>query len=313
MILRALYDYYNRCKEYDPDSVPQYGKMNAAISFIIVISKDGTFVRLEDTRKEDGKGRTYVLPMGVHTNSISPFIFWDKCMYVIDYSNVNKPLSDKDQNDENKLAKQAKSIKSAHEKHLAFVERCKRIASHLNDPELDAVVAFYEKNQLLKLRNDELWDELYKNLEVNVTFRIVGNTSVVASKPELIQFIEKDSEEIGICLVTGKKTDIIRKSTPTPINGCKASASLVSFQKDSGYDSYGKKQGYNAPISLEAEFAYSTALKKLIAKESKNCFSIGYRKILFWPRLMMRMLNLLKIIFSLCLGIAIIPIETSMM
>ena len=48
------------------------------------------------------------------------------------------------------------------------------------------------------------------------------------------------------------------------------------------YDSYGKNQGGNAPISEEAEFAYTTALNHLLRSDSRNKFLIGNRTFLFW-------------------------------
>lgn len=66
------------------------------------------------------------------------------------------------------------------------------------------------------------------------------------------------------------------------IPGSQAKAKLVSFQVSSGYDSYGKSKGYNAPISEEAEFAYSTSLNHLLRTGSHNKFTIGTRTYLFW-------------------------------
>ena len=57
---------------------------------------------------------------------------------------------------------------------------------------------------------------------------------------------------------------------------------MISFQKGSGYDSYGKEQGYNAPISEDAEFKCSTALKKMLEHDSCNKFEIGNRTFVFW-------------------------------
>lgn len=57
---------------------------------------------------------------------------------------------------------------------------------------------------------------------------------------------------------------------------------IVSFKTDRGYDSYGKEQGYNAPISEEAEFAYTTALNTMLGKCSHNKFRVGNRIFLFW-------------------------------
>ena len=121
-----------------------------------------------------------------------------------------------------------------------------------------------------------------KNPNVNLTFRIEGETKIIASKPILINFVRKDAAEKGSCLITGEKTNIVRKIRPAPIPGCKSSASLVTFQKDRGYDSYGKEQAYNAPISEEAEFAFSTAFLKLISKDSHNKFQLGDRLYVFW-------------------------------
>ena len=83
-----------------------------------------------------------------------------------------------------------------------------------------------------------------------------------------------------MCLITGKRCFPVITTSLAPLAG--GTAKLVSFQKDSGYDSYGKEQGANAPISVEAEFAYSTALNHLLAKDSKNKFSIGEQTYIFW-------------------------------
>ena len=56
------------------------------------------------------------------------------------------------------------------------------------------------------------------------------------------------------------------------------------MQQKSGYDSYGKEQAYNSPISVNAEFAYTSALKKFLDKESKNKLKIGSRTYLFWGK-----------------------------
>ena len=286
MILKALYDYYNRSLLENPNSLPLYGWMNSCISFVIIIQKNGNFVRLEDNRDETGKGKIFVLPYGVHTNSITPFLFWDKCMYAIDYSKASIPLSDVESQDKKKVEKWEKSYASAHEKHLAFVSLCKKVYDNTLDEDFKAVVEFYKKNQLPLLRNDILWQQIEKDPDVNVSFKLEGAISLIASKPILSNYVEKDTSQKGICLITGNKTDIVRKVTPTPILNCKSSASLVSFQTNQGYDSYGKSQAYNAPISYEAEFAFSTAIKRLIEEKSQNKFTIGKanytRTFLFW-------------------------------
>ena len=261
MILKALYDYYHRDKNLVP-----YGWMKASLSFIIVIKQNGQFVRVEDSRDVIGAGKIFVVPKGDHTNSVTPLLFWDNLMYALDLS----------------------SNPSEHEKHLAFVDKCKKIASLFNSPCLNAVVAFYQNNELQKVYKDPLWDDMKKNPKACITFRIERSPYVILEDDIFEEIVKWEDLQIrndcikAVCLITGKNTEIVRVGTNTPIIGCKSSSKLVSFQKDLGFDSYGKSQGSNAPISLEAEFAYSTALMKLKEKDSRNKFMIGNRTFLFW-------------------------------
>lgn len=277
MILKALYDYYNRSLEYDPNSLPRYGTMEALISFIIVIDIDGNYVRLEDARHEDGKGRKYILPKGEHNAGKSPLLFWDNCMYALGYSNSSIPLKDSDAKDPAKLKKWNEALARTHEKHEAFVEQCKLIAEETQNQKLMAVYKFYANGQLSKLMSSKEWKLIKENPSANVSFQIEGDTQLVATLPLLKKYVKIDSDETGICLITGEKGPIVRKVTPAPLplRGCQASASLVTFQKNYGFDSYGKSQAYNAPISPAAEFAFSTAYKKLIESKSRNNFKIN--------------------------------------
>lgn len=263
MILQALYDYYQR----DKDSI-HLGWMKANLSFIIVIDDNGHFLRIEDCRNEKGKGRTYLLPKGEHNNSETPLLFWDNLMYALDYS--DKPSN------------------TTHNKHLSFVKRCRDVASRYNNKSLQAVVLFYEQNELLKLHNDSLWETVIRNPNSNVSFQIQGSTRIIPCEDSFKIIVQSEcitdiiGDKKGVCLITGDCSKLVKTGTKTPIRGCKSSAKLVSFQVSSGYDSYGKEQGYNAPISVEADFAFSSAIKKMLEDNSRNKFLIGNRTFLFW-------------------------------
>ncbi len=257
MILKALYDFYQR----DKDSVPE-GWMKCDLSYLIVIDGNGLFQRI---RCLDGEEKTKIVPAGDHSNSITPQLMWDNVMYALDYTNEEQ---------EEKKSK-------AHEKHLAFVGRCEETAKRLNNPYINAVVSFYKRGELSKVYEHELWGELKKS-KGNVSFQVnIGEENInVATIPELVQSRTDNNVAFGRCLVTGEVGELVRIGTKTPITGCKNSAKLVSFQKDSGFDSYGKEQGYNAPISKKAEFAFSSAFKKLTEKNSKHnvVFVFGNKK-----------------------------------
>ena len=87
---------------------------------------------------------------------------------------------------------------------------------------------------------------------------------------------------MGICLVTGKKTEISRiHRTIKGVPGAQSSgAALVSFNA-SAFESYGKEQSYNAPVGKYAQFAYTTALNDLLSHREYT-FSLGDSMIVFW-------------------------------
>jgi len=143
----------------------------------------------------------------------------------------------------------------------------------------------YDQNTIDTMQKDPNWDELCKSLNKNITFRIVGNTVLAASDKEVItNKIDNavNENEPALCLVTGQKAKPVNTTYSTFVNGGKSNAKLVSFQVSSGYDSYGKKMGLNAPISEEAEFKYTTSLLKMLSKNSRNKFVTGNRTFLFW-------------------------------
>jgi CRISPR-associated protein Csd1 len=49
-----------------------------------------------------------------------------------------------------------------------------------------------------------------------------------------------------------------------------------------GFDSYGKLQSYNAPISKKSAFAYTTALNELLSKNSYQKLFVGDTSTVFW-------------------------------
>ncbi len=57
-------------------------------------------------------------------------------------------------------------------------------------------------------------------------------------------------------------------------------AALVSFNAPA-FESYEKSQSYNAPVSKEAEFAYTTALNFLLS-DREYSMQIGDTMVVFW-------------------------------
>lgn len=254
MILRALYDYYHQC-----GNLPQNGLGYERISFLIVIDKDGNFKRLEPSLTSDGKrGRKFLVIKGVERTSgdPKPNLFWD---------NVEYTLNDTKNKD-------------------AFVKSVNDVAAQFpEETEFKAVSLFYEQGGVDLVRQNEYWLKIEKNQKVNVSFLIEGETHIVAENQTLHKLIEEPNDEVGICLITGKRGNLVRLTTRTPIRGGDAKGKLVAFNKGKGFESFGKEQCLNAPISYEAEEAYTTALNHLLDDDSRNKIEFGdTRTFVFW-------------------------------
>lgn len=264
MILSALYDYYHRCGD-----LPRKGMELKEIGFLIVIDKEGHFLRFEDRRKDKKQAQTFLVKKHVgRTSAVVANYLYDNSGYVFGYSNKGDVMP----------------------QYQAFKDKIRAIYQlHPQDEDIVAVNKFYSQEQqdvLAQMKQDPLWSEIERNLNKKYStfsFLIEGNTKIVAEKVELLDIENCESSDDGqICLVSGKKGKTVETTTATMIPGSQATAKLVAFQVSSGYDSYGKSKGGNAPISEYAEFVYTTALNHLLGPNSRNKFMVGSRTFLFW-------------------------------
>lgn len=267
MILKALYDYYHRC-----ENLPAPGMELKEIGFLIVIDKAGRFLRFEDRRIDKKSAQQFLVKKSVGRSSapVANYLY-DNSQYVFGYS---------DKGDMDKMRKYFDTFK-------AMVEEIHQAAPE--NETMNAVWAFYQQEPSMmvdRMQSDPLWEVIGKNLNKKYSvfsFLMEGDTEIVAARKDLVGLLEKKLESSGKrCLVTGNQGNIVELTTATMIPGSQATAKLVSFQEKSGYDSYGKAKGNNAPISEEAEFAYTTALKHLLRSDSHNKFMVGSRTFLFW-------------------------------
>ncbi len=267
MILKALYDYYNR-----RGNLPAPGLEEKQIGFLLVISKEGKFLRFEDCRKDRNSARTYLVKkhVGRSSGAVANYLY-DNSAYVFGYSEKD---NGRDQLYFDTFKAQVKAI-------------CDVFPD--ND-DLKTLDAFYKQSReeiLEAVSADPLWEDVKKSLSKKYSifsYRIEGDTKILAEKREILQLSSplSDTSVTRVCLITGDEGVPVDTTTATMIPGSQATAKLVAFQINSGYDSYGKSKCDNAPISEEAEFAYTTALNAMLANGSHNKFMVGNRTFLFW-------------------------------
>ena len=267
MILKALCDYYDRHK----DDLPAFGFEQKEIAFLIVIDNDGHFVRFEDRRIDAKHAQEFRVKKHVGRTSTAyrANFLYDNSDYVLGFAN-----------------KEGKG-------NVRFEVFSKLVHATLEkDPcnaDLNAIAKFYDQGWatiIAAAQADPLWETIEKNLDKKFStfsFLIEGDSTIVAAKPEILKLsIDDRNRKMKRCLITGDYAPVVDITTATMIPGSQATAKLVSFNEDKGFDSYGKKQGQNAPISEEAEFRYSTALNAMLAKDSRHKFGFGNRTFVFW-------------------------------
>lgn len=258
MILKALYDYYERC-----GNLSQIGLENKEIGYLIVVDYDGTFIRVESRMKDKKTASTFVVLQSVKRSGTKfiPNYLWDNYEYVIGGKNC-------------KVAK--------HNAFKNMVESFKQILPQ--NKNIHAISEFYKKYNNIEgaIKSDPLFAELIKTNK-NISFLLKGEEKIAAEDKEAHQAVLSHNVEetpCQTCLITGEKSRIARLHTTIKLT--KDTGPLVSFQTSKGYDSYGKQRGFNAPVSEDAEFAYTTALNAMLQKGSRNKFSVGNRTFVFW-------------------------------
>ena len=269
MILQALKAYYDR-KTVDTENengIAPEGFERKDIPFLIVIDPDGKFITLEDTR-EARKAKTFLVPRSKpRAGKLSyetTFLLWDHIGYVLQHPDDER----------------------ARKQHKTWLTELKKLPSELReDRGVSAIIKFYDTGNQRLVRAHPQWEECTRIKSCNITFKLVNELLPVPSSEAVANYLqqtrrasEDTNNNLGRCLVSGKLDEIVRVHNDTRIS--KDAKKLVGFQKHSGYDSYGKEQGFNAPVGKSAEFAYTTALNTLLKSSSRML--VGDAVTVFW-------------------------------
>jgi len=280
MILRSLVGYYERKCKYEREckndsqnrSIPPEGFEYKEIPFILVLDKRGNIVNIENTYEGEGKNKRakkFLVRRSIKkTSGIASNLLWENPEYALGI-----PL----RNGAEKVSKM----------HRKFIEKIDSLGE-IEDDGLKAIKLFLKSDILSVLEeksktDDEFakkFEQLKNEKSANLTFKLQGEDDIISKSDAVISVIKAQLTESGqkeICLINGKKDSIARLHSPIKgVFGCQPSGgNIVSFQQNSGYDSYGKKQGGNAPCGEKAVFAYTTALNTLLGKDSEQKMRIG--------------------------------------
>lgn len=275
MILQSLDALYSRLADDPAYGIAPPGFSPQKISLRIILNPDGSLFDIEDARTPDGKNKlqnTQMLVLGEAKPSgagINPCFLWDNQTYLLGRQPEDKPDG------------------FGLQRFEAFRKRHLDLEIVINAPEFSVVCRFLEQ------WNPERLDEFPRLNTVGTgfgIFKIRGEKKSV-HEASIIQnwWIGRQTEgaagEFGQCLLSGEGTPIARLHPKIKgVTGAQsAGASIVSFNENA-YESYGKSQSYNAPVSEAAAFRYGTALNSLLGGplSGKHRIRIGDTTTVFW-------------------------------
>jgi CRISPR-associated protein Csd1 len=270
-MLAALARAYDRMAARN--EVPAFGYSTQNIGFLISLNADGSVASIPvDLRSGEGKKRfprRLSVPQSVkRTSAIEPNFLWDKTAYVLGVT-----------------AGEGRRTAAEHE---AFVECHRNWLAGTNDEGLVALLRFLE-GWRPELFAEMAWPEDMK--DQNIVFALdrerLDNVYLHdrSAARELWARLCAQGDKNGeaVCLISGVKAPVARLHPA--IKGVwdaqSSGASIVSFNLDA-FTSYGHEQGNNAPISETAAFAYTTALNRLLERDSGHRVQIGDTSTVFW-------------------------------
>ena len=266
MIFQSLVSLYDRLG----GEMPPFGFSVEDIGYVITIDKAGNLVGQPEDLRTKIKANIYDFRESVvpYSNQVdvrsgnaatTPNFMVDKADYIFGMSGNSK--------------------KDVY--HDSFKKRINEVCGESRDEGVVAVKSFlsgWNTELSTDLRD---WKEICGIHGKWVAFRLQGIPGFVHERSEVTKlwsdFVKKEEYSRGISFLDGEIHNLQPQYAQFKFG---SGASLVSFN-EVAYESYGKKKGENAPISVEAEFKSSSALKKLLRSRTQR-IRIGDAVTVFW-------------------------------
>jgi len=298
MILQALTQYYDRLLNDPSVDISPLGFERKAIDFLIILTQEGEFDGLRDLRDGTGKkkkGRLTRVPKGVkRTAGVAANLLWDTSPYVLGHllkTDKKAKLVYRGRGSAKKLnlsqskAELRKMLNRLPQQRAAFLEKIEDAFHAMEDVGIHAVIRFLKQGNFNDVYAHPLWQEVEENAG-NLTFALSGS-ELICQRPEVVRKISEQAKTDSgteLCAITGELDDVAQLHTAIKgVWGAQSSgANIVSFNLDA-FRSFGKKQGGNAPVGKQAEFAYTTALNYLLASKRQR-MQVADASTVFWAR-----------------------------
>ncbi len=276
MILQRLAEHYDRIvasgKEESQLAPPGFSRQK--ISFCIVLELDGHLSQIKPMTVQNGS-RHVATPMFIRGkgkssgSGLNPCFLWGDAAYMLGWTS-----------DTEKMGRAQKCYESFRKKHLELVEK-------IENPEFRAVCSFlrnWTPSKALEFADDlATFGTNFGVFKVSSERHYVHELVLEPENSKAHKVSSTKALKEGVCLVSGAIDQIARLHQPlikNVTNAQSSGAAIVSFNKPA-FESYGKSQSYNAPVSEAAAFRYTNALNYLLEQPSRRV-SLGDSTVVFW-------------------------------
>jgi CRISPR-associated protein Csd1 len=298
MIVQSLVRYYDILAGDNSVTISKWGYSPAKVSFVLVISDEGKLTNVLDLRTDGKKKQPKVLDVPYQKSravAITPYFLCDNAKYIFGIEKVKTGMKKSGSSENIKVLEEDKGEQTIVSKRsLECFSQCRKLHHSLLDSVSDLGAQQFLKfldgwNPELSLQHPKV-GEYKEEILTGGLFVFECNGQYLHLNPALRSAWEhraatesSDEKLVMQCLVSGRQEPVSRLHQKIKgVAGAQVSgASLISFN-DESFQSYGKDQSYNAPISESAMFKYTTALNFLLERESKNRIQIGDTTTVFW-------------------------------
>ena len=269
-VLEALADHYGRLRARG--EAPPFGYARKRIGYAVVLSpagESGAVIALSDGSAQSPSGHVCEVPHPVRrTSKPAANFLWDKPAYVF---GVKRHAS-------------TRRLCPAEGEHRVFAALHESLLAHSDDEGLKALLGFI---RAWDPQHYECLPHAQAMLDRNVVFRFAGDEQWLherpASRAVWTEHLSRDRGTKRVCLVTGAQAPIARVHPSVKgVRGTHSAGAVLVTSNNETLESYGQIQGETASVSIEAAFAYTTALNALLAPDRRRRFQIGDMTLVFW-------------------------------
>lgn len=277
MIIEALYQHYNTLRRRPDSSVPPPGFSLVPVAWAFNLSADGELLDVIPLGKQEGK-RFVPVEMMVPEPAkragmaVIPCFLCDNSKYIIGDDNKGNP----------ELSR--KAFAASRELHLEALQ-------DVDDEGAQAVCRYFSKWDPERAREHSALRPALDDVLAgrNIVFRLdSAGAGYVHDRPKvqdawLRYRASKSAEVVGQCLVTGEEAPIARiHPSIKGVTGAQPAGAALSSYNLRAFESYGKTQNYNAPLSEAVAFGYTTALNYMLSNPRQRLQLDANTTVVFW-------------------------------